>query len=64
MAWNLLAKTPPSDKLVIRDVNEDVLHRFVEEARIVKNSNAASRIEIASSVREVAEKSVCIIIAT
>jgi len=57
MAWNLLAKTPPSDKLVIRDVNEDVLHRFVEEARIVKNSNAASRIEIASSVREVAEKS-------
>lgn len=59
MARNLLAKTPPSDKLIIRDVNEDVLHRFVEEAKIVKNSNAASRIEIASSVREVAEKSVC-----
>lgn len=58
MARNLLAKTPASDKLIIRDVNEDVMERFFEEAKNAGNTNAASRVEKASSVREVAEKSV------
>jgi hypothetical protein len=58
MARNLLAKIPSSDNLIIRDVNDDVMQRFIQEANTADTSNSASRVQIASSVREVAEKSV------
>lgn len=50
MAQNLRAKLPSSDKLVIFDKNEDATSRFA-------NDNQDT--EVANSVREVAEKSVC-----
>lgn len=50
MAQNLRAKLPSSDKLVIFDKNEDATSRFVKE-----NQDT----EVASNVRDVAEKSVC-----
>lgn len=62
MAKNLRAKIPASDTLIVRDVNEDVMKRFVAEARETAQSNGAGanegQVEIAQSAREVAEKSV------
>ena len=50
MAKNLRAKIPQSDTLIIHDVNPAVTEQFKSEI-----GNA----EIAQSVREVAEKTVC-----
>lgn len=62
MAKNLRAKIPATDTLVIRDVNEDAMKRFMEEARETANSAGAAedtyKVEIAGCAREVAEKSV------
>lgn len=52
MAKNLRAKIPASDTLAIRDVNKDVMQRFVEETK------TAGSVEIADNAREVAEKAV------
>lgn len=51
MAKNLRTKIPESDILVICDANAETTKRFVAE-------QAGKRVEIASSPRELAEKSV------
>lgn len=65
MARNLRAKIPASDTLIIRDVNEDSVKRFLAESREVARSSGAGaevgRVEVAENAREVAEKSVSII---
>lgn len=62
MAKNLRAKIPATDTLVIRDVNEDAMKRFVEEARETAKGTGATedayKVEVAGCAREVAEKSV------
>lgn len=62
MARNLRAKIPSSDTLIIRDVNQDAMTRFIEESREVARSSGAGaevgQVEIAENAREVAEKSV------
>lgn len=62
MAKNLRAKIPASDTLIVRDVNKDVMKRFVAEAQETAQTNGAGanegQVEIAQSAREVAEKSV------
>lgn len=50
MAKNLRNKLPESDTLVIQDINQDATASFAKEA--------SGKVEIAQSVREVAEKSV------
>lgn len=50
MAKNLRAKLPPSDHLIVYDKNEEAASRFAKENQGV---------EVATSVRHVAEKSVC-----
>lgn len=65
MARNLRAKIPASDTLIIRDVNQDAMTRFVEESQEVARSSGAGaevgRVEIAGNAREVAEKSTVMI---
>lgn len=62
MAKNLRAKVPESDTLVIFDTNAAAIQRFVEEVGIAPSSVGATDkgtgLHIASSPREVAEKSV------
>ncbi|KAI9770532.1 MAG: hypothetical protein M1840_003122 [Geoglossum simile] len=65
MAKNLRSKIPPSDVLVVYDVNLEATRRFVHEFRIV-NPGAGTLdegvgIEIAKSPREVAERSETVI---
>lgn len=50
MAKNLRDKLPSSDQLIVYDKNVDATFRFAKESQGV---------EVASSVRDVAEKSVC-----
>lgn len=58
MAKNLRAKIPAADTLIIRDVNEEAAKRFVAEAQKTATSADEKRVEIAETAREVAEKSV------
>jgi 3-hydroxyisobutyrate dehydrogenase len=62
MAKNLRAKIPASDTLIVRDINEDAMKRFVAEAQEAARSTGAGAgeglVEIAENTREVAEKSV------
>jgi hypothetical protein len=62
MAKNLRAKIPASDTLIIRDINEDAMKRFVAESQEAARSTGAGAgeglVEIAENAREVAEKSV------
>jgi len=62
MAKNLRAKIPASDTLIIRDVNEAAAKRFVAEVQETARSSGAGaddyRVEIATTAREIAEKSV------
>ena len=62
MALNLRAKMPASITLIVLDVNDEAMKRFVEEneaAAKISGAGAGSRqIEIAQNAREVAEKSV------
>lgn len=62
MAKNLWAKSNPGDSLVIFDKDESVTARFVSDFGTTKSSDAAggktANIELASSEREVAERSV------
>lgn len=62
MAKNLRAKIPETDSLVIFDTNPAATQKFAEEVGIAAASAGASGkglgIHIASSPREVAEKSV------
>lgn len=53
MAKNLRAHIPASDRLVILDINRDVMNQFTQET---KNNSQAT--EGAQSAREVAEKAV------
>ncbi|KAJ5541081.1 hypothetical protein N7494_006157 [Penicillium frequentans] len=65
MAKNLRAKIPASDTLIIRDVNEAAAERFVTEAEDTARSSGAGadeyRVEIATTAREIAEKSIVVI---
>ncbi|CAI7654407.1 uncharacterized protein N7487_001934 [Penicillium crustosum] len=65
MAKNLRAKIPASDTLIVRDVNEDIMKRFVAEAQETAQSNGAGanegQVEIAQNAREVAEKSIVMV---
>lgn len=54
MAKNLRAKIPESDTMVINDVNDSATQQFVKEV---------GNVTIAKTVREVAEQTVCAIIA-
>jgi len=63
MATNLRAKIPASDTLIIHDVNEAATQKFQEEVGIAAKAAGApgkgTGIEIASSLRSLAEQSVC-----
>ncbi|KAL1969144.1 hypothetical protein VTN77DRAFT_398 [Rasamsonia byssochlamydoides] len=64
MAKNLRSKIPASDTLIIRDVNKDVMQKFVEETKGAASDSSAGntlKVEIADSAREVAEKADTII---
>ena len=52
MAKNLRAKIQESDTMVIHDVNSKALEKFKSEV---------GNVEVAKSVREVAEKTVCVL---
>lgn len=62
MAKNLRAKIPGTDSLVIYDTNPAATQRFTEEVGVAASSAGAPNkglgIKIASTPREVAEKSV------
>ena len=62
MAKNLRAKIPAADTLIVRDINEDAMKRFANEAQEAARSNGAGanegKVEFAENAREVAEKSV------
>lgn len=54
MARNLRMKLPETDKVIVLDINRDVMGRFVTETQ-----GAGSRqVDLAQSAREVAEKAV------
>ena len=57
MAQNLRAKIPSSDTLVIYDRNTEATTKFMQEIGGTANGEG---IEVASSPRQVAEKSVSI----
>jgi len=63
MALNLRAKMPASITLIVLDVNDKAMKRFVEEneaaAEILGADAGSMQIEIAQNAREVADKSVC-----
>ncbi|GKZ75939.1 hypothetical protein AnigIFM56816_003400 [Aspergillus niger] len=65
MAKNLRAKIPVTDTLIIRDVNEENMSRFVKEAQEIARSSGApdsvSEVLVAQTARELAEKSSVII---
>ena len=56
MAQNLRAKISSSDRLVIHDRNTEATTKFMQEAGGTANEDMV--IEVASSPRQVAEKSV------
>ena len=64
MAKNLRAKIPASDHMIIHDRNKDATASFVDEVGIARDNSTSNSgmglmgIEIASSPRAVAEKSV------
>lgn len=66
MAKNLRAKIPADDTLVVRDINQDAMKRFVEEAKSDAKDLGAKegswKVEIAECARDVADKSVSFII--
>lgn len=62
MAKNLRAKIPAADTLIIRDVNEEAAKRFVAEAQEAAHNPDENRVEIAQNAREVAEKSVSVML--
>lgn len=61
MATNLRAKIPPSDTLIIHDVNPATTKKFAEEIGIATKAAGSpakgTGIEIATSLRELAERS-------
>lgn len=63
MARNLRSKIPCSDRLVVFDVNQSVMNQLAKEARQDAQTAGiqvdARHVEIATSVRDVAEKAVC-----
>lgn len=54
MAKNLRTHILPSDKLVVLDINQDMMNRFIQESE----SNVSAVTETAQNAREVAEKAV------
>ncbi|KAJ5083379.1 hypothetical protein N7456_012806 [Penicillium angulare] len=65
MAKNLRAKIPPTDTLIVRDVNEEASRRFVAENieiyRGTGTSTSKHQVQIAENARELAEKSSVIV---
>ncbi|OJI96672.1 hypothetical protein ASPVEDRAFT_36076 [Aspergillus versicolor CBS 583.65] len=66
MAKNLHAKIPPTDTLLIRDVNEESTKRFLQEASETAKGAGANvstrpKVEAADSARDLAERSNVII---
>ncbi|KAJ9355115.1 putative dehydrogenase [Paecilomyces variotii] len=59
MAKNLRSKIPAGDTLVIRDIDSDVMKKFVDE--VGASSKERLSVEVAGNAREVAEKSEVII---
>lgn len=57
MARNLQSKLPASDTLRVYDINTPILEKFVQEA---KASSSGASVEIADTVRDAAENSVCV----
>lgn len=57
MAKNLRSKIPAGDTLIIRDIDSDVMKKFVDE--VGASSKEGLNVEVAGNAREVAEKSVC-----
>jgi len=55
MAKNLRSSLPPTDTLLIYDVNTEATKRFAEEEQLISNG---ATIKVASGVREAAENSV------
>ncbi|KAL1860826.1 hypothetical protein Plec18170_001338 [Paecilomyces lecythidis] len=55
MAKNLRTKIPASDTLVIRDIDSNIMKKFVDEVK--SSSSETLNVELASNAREVAEKS-------
>ena len=53
MAKNLRTRIPSNDTLIVHDRNEDATARFVDEM-----GNTGSGVEVAPSVRSVAERAV------
>ena len=64
MAKNLRAKLSPTDHLIIHDRNTQATSNFLQEVGIAASTVGAEQkgvnIEVASCVREVAEKSVSV----
>lgn len=56
MAKNLRTKIPASDTLVIRDIDSNIMKKFVDDVK--SSSSETLNVELASNAREVAEKSV------
>lgn len=62
MAKNLRLKLPDTDKLIVLDINQDVMGQLVQETKeaSVKEGKPdnARQVDLAQSAREVAEKAV------
>jgi ornithine cyclodeaminase/alanine dehydrogenase-like protein (mu-crystallin family) len=56
MARNLQAKLPSSDTLRVYDINPQSVEKFVSETKAL---SVGAEVQIAGSVREAAEDSVC-----
>lgn len=58
MAVNLRAKMPPSHNLIIMDVNDAAVTKFVTEVTSGAAAVDSSKVQTAKSARQVAERSV------
>ena len=62
MAHNLRAKVPAEDMLLVCDMNEETMTRFVKEAQERRaqggRTEMGARVEAVRTVREVAERAV------
>lgn len=62
MARNLRMKLPDTDKLIVLDINRDVMGRLVTETKEASRKDGkpdnARQVDFAQNAREVAEKAV------
>ena len=59
MAKNLFAKLTEKDAMIVHDINPNATQNFVEE--LGKQNPQGARVEVASSVRNAAERSVSVL---